>query len=259
MTNFDRPGVTVDGPETRRSAASRFGDLGERLSRTFGGFDRTRSELPAWEPSEEFEYSVADDETVAFFPPEHRFPVVRHGYDCAAVDQQLDQLEHELVEQKARKPAATAITREIDRIGEQTAAILQTAYEQAAEITRDAREQADKCLADAASNAVAITEEANRRLRELDAETDAVWQERTRLIDDARGVATSMLSLADGAAARFPSEQVKTPEPVRPPEPETTPTVERVGTTPEAPEAHSPEAPMFREDVGGQAPPRGDT
>ena len=98
---------------------------------------------------------------------------------------------------------------EIDRIGEQTAAILQTAYEQAAQITRDARQQADKCVADAATNAVSITEQANRRLGELDRETDTVWQERARLIDDARGVATALFTLAEEAAERFPPEPVK--------------------------------------------------
>lgn len=253
MSNFDRPGATIDTPTTRRSAASRFGDLGERLARTFGGFERTATELPPWE-GEALEFPASQD-TEAFFPTEERFPMVRHGYDPVAVDQQFDEVEREMAELRERKPSTNAITREIDRIGEQTAAILQTAYQQAAEITREAREQADKCLADAAANAVSITEEANRRLRELDAETDAVWQERTRLIEDARRVAGTMLSLADGALERFPAEAVQPMEGIQPPE-------SPQAYEPVAPvRASQPEAlgtPFDSEDAGGQVPPRGD-
>jgi hypothetical protein len=205
MSDFERPGTAIEETEKRRPPFSRFG---ERVTRAFGGFDRTRSELPAWESGEDLEY-LSDSETVSWQPPEVRFPVVRNGYDCATVDQQLAEIERELVDLKAHRSPSAAVAAEIDRIGEQTAAILQTAYEQAAEITRGAHEQADKCVADAASNAVAITEDANRRLGELDRETDTVWQERVRLIDDARGVATALLTLAEEAAERFPAEQVK--------------------------------------------------
>jgi vacuolar-type H+-ATPase subunit H len=217
MSDFERPGTAIEETTKQRPSGSRFSELGDRLTRAFGGFDRTRAELPAWESGENLDY-LNDGETAAWPAPEARFPVVRTGYDCAAVDQELAEIERELYELKASRSPSAAVSAEIDRIGEQTAAILQTAYEQAAEITRGAREQADKCVADAASNAVAITEEANRRLGELDRETDSVWQERARLIDDARGVATALLSLAEDAAERFPAETVKggreTPAPV---------------------------------------------
>ena len=208
MSDFERPGTAIEETTKQRSGGSRFSELGDRLTRAFCGFDRTRPELPAWESGENLDY-LTDGETVAWSTPEVRFPVVRTGYDCAAVDQELAEIERELFELKASRSPSAAVAAEIDRIGEQTAAILQTAYEQAAEITRGAREQADRCVADAASNAVAITEDANRRLGELDRETDSVWQERARLIDDARGVATALLSLADDAAERFPAETVK--------------------------------------------------
>jgi hypothetical protein len=211
MSDFERPGVTTEEPPKRKTAAERFGDLGERLSRTFGGVDRSRAALPAWDAGDGLDYPVESD-TVAWSPTEQRFPIVRHGYDCASVDQELEQLERELSELKAHRGSSDGVSAEIDRIGAQTAAVLQAAYEQAAEITRGAREQADKCLADAAQNAVGITEKANRRLRELDVETDSVWQERSRLIDDARGVATALLSVADEAAARFPTESDKPEE-----------------------------------------------
>jgi hypothetical protein len=207
MSDFERSSTTIEETDKRRPL-SRFGDLGDRLTRAFGNPDRSRAELPAWESGEDLEYLSAS-ETVSWQAPDRRFPVVRNGYDCASVDQELAALERELVELRARRSPSAAVAAEIDRIGEQTAAILQTAYEQAAEITRGAREQADKCVADAASNAVAMTEDANRRLSDLDRETDSVWQERARLIDDARGVATALFTLAEEAAERFTPEPAK--------------------------------------------------
>jgi hypothetical protein len=253
MSDFERPGTAIEETEKRRPPFSRFGELSERVTRAFGGFDRTRSELPAWESGEDLEY-LSDSETVSWPPPEPRFPVVRNGYDCATVDQQLAEIERELVDVKAHRSPSAAVAAEIDRIGEQTAAILQTAYEQAAEITRGAREQADRCVADAASNAVAITEDANRRLGELDRETDTVWQERARLIDDARGVATALLTLAEEAAERFPAEQVKggreDESPVAPGTP-----VARATPVAVAPVAVAPVAPVAPGTPGARATP----
>ncbi len=133
------------------------------------------------------------------------FPVGRQGYNRAAVDARIAVLEAELDELRAI-PAQPSITEEIERLGEQTASILVVAHDQAHETTRLAQEQADRCLADAASNAVAITEKAKRELRELDEETDTVWRERTRLLEDARNVGSALIALSDAAAARFPAE-----------------------------------------------------
>ena len=207
MSDFDRSATILDEPVRRRPSGSRFGDLGERIARTFGGFDRTRAELPSWEPGAEDEYPL---------PPEtgrweHAgpFPVVRYGYDCVTVDEHLAALEREVATLRESQVSAGAVAAEIDRIGQQTAAILRVAHVQAHEITRDAQAQAEKCVSDAAANAISITEEANKRLRELDSETDSVWQERTRLIDDARTVANQLQSLADQATRRFPPEAEK--------------------------------------------------
>ena len=60
------------------------------------------------------------------------------------------------------------------------------------------------CVADAASNAVMITAQAKSQLRELDNETDAVWRERSRLLEDARTVGAALIALAEEAAERFP-------------------------------------------------------
>jgi vacuolar-type H+-ATPase subunit H len=144
------------------------------------------------------------------------FPLGRLGYNRAAVDARIAELEAELAELRAIPPQPS-ITEEIERLGEQTASILVVAHDQAhettrlaeekaQETTRLAQEQADRCIADAASNAVAITEKAKRELKELDEETDTVWRERTRLLEDVLTVGQQLIALSEEATARFPAE-----------------------------------------------------
>jgi hypothetical protein len=99
-----------------------------------------------------------------------------------------------------------SIAEELERIGEQTASILVVAHDQAAETRRRAQEEADRCIARAAADAVNITAQAKQRLADLDAETEAVWRERERLLQDLRVTAMALSTLADEAAQRFPAE-----------------------------------------------------
>jgi hypothetical protein len=135
-----------------------------------------------------------------------RFPVAALGYNRAAVDEHLMGLERELAELRAERPEPPiSVTEELERIGEQTASILVVAHDKAHETTQLAQEQAERCVADAAANAVAITAEAKQRLSELDGETDSVWRERERLLEDIRVVSASLATLADEASERFPA------------------------------------------------------
>ncbi len=238
MSDFDRPGATLPGPVKQRPKASRFANLGDRLARTFGSYDKDLGETHAWSPLDVFNYEDAGNPP-AWDPPEPRFPVARLGYDRGAVDEHLAELERQLAELQAGAPPGEVVSAEIEKIGEQTSAILTVAHDQAQEMTRQAQEQADRCLADAASNAVMITEEAKRRLRQLDVDTDAVWRERARLVEDVRAVSSSLASIADDAVARFPAEP-EHPDPDRsePADPE--PSASTPAAT-DAVEAHPPE------------------
>jgi DivIVA domain-containing protein len=213
MSDFERSGMTFDEPAKRRSPGTWFADMGDRLARGFNNFDRPPADEdePEWEEyDDEPEQPTAVAESVDWDPPQQpdrkRFPTSLHGYDREAVDAHLDALERELVELRVQRTPAAAVEAEIERVGAETSAILKVAHEQAAEITRRAQTQADRCVADAAANAVSMTEEAKHKLRQLDSETDAVWAERGRLIEDVRSVATALFSLAEDAADRFPEE-----------------------------------------------------
>jgi cell division septum initiation protein DivIVA len=220
MSDFERPGVTYEQPEKRKHAGAWFGGLGEKLARSFSNADRPQLEEPkpaweeqppVWEEYDEYEEETgAGEATEAWEPAGKRFPAALHGYDRDAVDQHLAALERELDQLRIQRSPSGAVEAEIDRIGEETSAIIKVAHEQATEVTRHAHVQAEKCVADAAANAVAMTEDAKRKLRSLDVETDTVWAERARLLEDARNVATALFTLVEEAVERFPEEGTKT-------------------------------------------------
>jgi len=206
MSDFDQPGNTLQESIQRRPGRSRFGNFGDRLARTFATYDRPPDATQDWELPGEPDYGDGGETPQPWDPMGSRYAIVRHGYDPAAVDEHVAELERELSELRSRATSSPTVIEEIERIGEQTSAILTVAHDKAHEMRRQAQEQADRCLADAASNAVMITEDAKRQLRRLDSDTDAVWRDRSRLLDDVRAVATALLSLAEDAVERFPSE-----------------------------------------------------
>ena len=59
-----------------------------------------------------------------------------------------------------------------------------------------AQEQADKCLADAAANAIRVTEEANQKKAEIEAEMRRLTTERSRLLADMEALAGTLSTVA---------------------------------------------------------------
>ncbi len=207
--------------ESPSSVSTKMVEFRGRITRALSSFDRGFVERPSLElgsSSGGADSPIPNQETEAFdvlgeVPddpgPASRFPVGPFGYNRAAVDDYVAALDRELEELRSQRDLPEppiSITEEIERLGEQTASILVVAHDKAHETTRLAQEQADRCVADAASNAVAITEEAKRQLQALDMETDTVWQERSRLLDDARTVGAALIALIDEAESRFPEE-----------------------------------------------------
>jgi hypothetical protein len=205
MGGFQRRVITIEEPGKQRSSGSRFAGLGDRFARAFSPPDRFPAEPQIEDDAPE--YPVDDQRTQAWAPALPRFAITRQGYDCAAVDEHMAELEHELfdldrelAELRAATPSKSEAAAEIERLGEQTSTILLAAHDAAQEITRQAQQQADRCIADASSNAVFITAEASRQLSELQSETDSVRREREKLLDDVRTVAAALTSLAGEGA-----------------------------------------------------------
>lgn len=208
MEAFDRRGVTHDQPLRRRApAGSRFSD---RLTRAFSKLDPIQANR---QPVGDAGYPIYDHlspDEEAVLP---RFPITRQGYDCDAVDHHVAELEVELAELdreigelRAHAVARTEVAVEIERIGEQTSAILVAAHDEAQETIRLARVQAATCIADAASYASALTEEANVQLRKVEADKLSISRERSRLMEDIRNTAAALSSVAETAAQRFPTD-----------------------------------------------------
>jgi cell division septum initiation protein DivIVA len=142
-----------------------------------------------------------------------RFPLARRGYECGAVDQYVAELEQELValdqelvQLRAQLPSAGEVTSEIQRVGQQTSAILIAAHEQAQETARNAEQEAERRMAEATSNAFAMTAEARQQVGELEREKASLRSERERLITDIRTLSAALAGVADDADQRFAAD-----------------------------------------------------
>jgi DivIVA domain-containing protein len=165
------------------------------------------------------------------------FPVAVRGYDRAAVDRYVKQVNSLIAELETSASPEGAIKRALEEVSEETRGILERAHETADAIASRSRVAADDRLEQAEREAAEMRDVAEREARELrdttareveelrgtaqreaeekraEAETrvqkldrhaEAVWQERRRLVDDLRTVGQQLLETADNAAARFP-------------------------------------------------------
>jgi|SRR5947209_3652421 len=133
------------------------------------------------------------------------FPIVLRGYDRLAVDAYVKRTTQLVAELQSTHSPEAAVRRALERVGEEVSGILQRAHDAAAQITAQSRSDAEDRLERAREEALDITVEARRRLKDLDAETDRIWAERHRIVEDAQDLARQLLSLAEAAAERFPA------------------------------------------------------
>lgn len=134
------------------------------------------------------------------------FPLVIRGYDRRSVDDCLEAMSARLIELEALQTPSLAVRQALERVADDTGSILKEAHETADEVTRRAREDSERMVREATEEADRIVSSAQARARQIAIDTDALWQERMRLIDDAHVTATALAELADSAAARFPAE-----------------------------------------------------
>ena len=156
-----------------------------------------------------------------------QFPIVLRGYDRLAVDAYVKRTSQLVAELQATRSPEAAVRRGLERVGEEVSGILQRAHDAASQITAQSRSEAEDRLERARQEATRITADAERQLHDLDAETDRIWAERQRIVEDAQELARQLLALAHAAAARFPAAD----------DPETT--VEGPGS--EGPETEEPQ------------------
>jgi vacuolar-type H+-ATPase subunit H len=95
----------------------------------------------------------------------------------------------------------------LERVASDTGSILKEAHETADGVLSRARGEADRMVRDARDEAERMIASAEARVRQLAIDTDTLWQERMRLIDDSRAVAMSLSAIADEAAERLPPDE----------------------------------------------------
>lgn len=137
----------------------------------------------------------------------HDFPIVLRGYERDAVDSYVQRTSQLVAELQATRSPDAAVRRALERVGEEVSGILQRAHDTGAQITAQSRSEAEDRLEKARQEAAQIIARAEERVRELDAETDRIWAERRRIVEDIDELARELLTLTASAAERFPADQ----------------------------------------------------
>jgi hypothetical protein len=135
------------------------------------------------------------------------FPVALRGYERVAVDEYVRHTRRLVAELHATRSPEAAVRRALERVGEQIAGVLQRAHDTAGQITAQSRSEAEDRLEQARAEARQIAQAAERRVRDLDVDTDRIWMERQRIVADAQDLAAQLLALTKTAAERFPADE----------------------------------------------------
>jgi cell division initiation protein len=182
------------------------------------------------------------------------FPIALRGYDRNAVDAYVAKVSQLVAELEATRVPEAAIRRALERVGEETAGILKRAHETAHELAARSRIEAEERLERARTEADEIVATARTSLQGIDEDTDRVWAERTKLLEDTRRLADELLAVAERGIERFPPEE--------PPTQIMAPLAEEAAEEPagavdpeaEEPEAAEPEA-VREQDLAPEPPP----
>lgn len=132
------------------------------------------------------------------------FKLARRGYDREEVDAYVAQLHRQIHELQELGTTDGAVRQALDRVGEEVSGILQRAHGTADEIVDTAEREAEEHKRQASEHAAEIVAVAEKRVRELDLDTDRIWAERERIVADARDLSRQLQGVADLAAERFP-------------------------------------------------------
>ena len=133
---------------------------------------------------------------------EHTFPLAVRGYDRQAVDDFVEQVADLVAELEGRQTRETVVQRALDQVGEETAGILQRAHQAADELAARSRSQAEGRLQRADREAELLRRQADEYAEKVIVDTQLLWDERQRLLDDLRQLADEVLATADDAAER---------------------------------------------------------
>jgi DivIVA domain-containing protein len=131
----------------------------------------------------------------------------RRGYDREEVDAYVAQLHRQIHDLQAQVSSPdVAVRSALERVGVEVAGILQQAHDTAGDIVAEAEAEGAAHRAAAEKHAADVTAAAEQRVHELDLDTDRIWSERERIVEDARDLSRQLQAVADLAAERFPQD-----------------------------------------------------
>ena len=122
------------------------------------------------------------------------FPVSVRGYDRNAVNAYVLRVNRVIAELEVSRSPQAAVRHAVDRVSEQTKAILQEARESAEKITDTAREEAEQIMAEAKAKAADLVVNA-------DTDSERVKAESQQLLADTQAEADGILAQAEAEAA----------------------------------------------------------
>jgi DivIVA domain-containing protein len=154
------------------------------------------AEFIALDPSED---PVAEIATPSFRP-------AFRGYDRRSVDDYVRRVTEIIAELHASRSPRAAVKRALDRVGRETAGILQNARDTADELTIQSSKRAEERVTEAEREAARLRSEAEAHVRALDAATDEIWVERRRIVDSTSKLGERLQGIAEAAAADFPAD-----------------------------------------------------
>jgi cell division initiation protein len=183
-------------------------------------------ELPAAADTiEQEELSAALSEPSGPVPLELRdvtFSTSMRGYDRGEVDAYVELVNRTIAELEVNRSPESAVKQALDRVGEQTARVLQQAREAAEDLTAAARAESEhagrrarveaaelvdqaqtrsqELLDRASEESEQLLELSKERLAELQVEIEEARQEREHVFEQLRSIAASLEAFAGGAA-----------------------------------------------------------
>jgi DivIVA domain-containing protein len=175
--------------------------------------DQQQTDAPAAEGAEALKPDFSADELREHVPAEIRnptFAVAVRGYDRGAVEAYVKRVNRVIAELEVSRTPQAAVRHALDRVGQQTIAVLQEARESADRLMAAAREEADEGRArakeEAAKLVVNASAEADRTKAESEQLLASTREKASQILDAARTEAAQKLKETEAEIARLREE-----------------------------------------------------
>jgi DivIVA domain-containing protein len=171
--------------------------------------DQQQSGVPEGGAEEPLKPEFTSSELVEHVPAEIRnpsFAVGVRGYDRAAVEAYVQRVNRVIAELEVSRSPQAAVRHALDRVGQQTIAVLQEARESADRLMTAAREEAEEGRArakeEAANLVVNASADADRTRVEAEQLLSSTREKASQMLEDARAEAAQRLQEAEAELAR---------------------------------------------------------